>query len=509
MRFSDLLFGAEVLSTSGEADIFGMQYDSRKVQTGDCFVAMKGETTDGNAYIDSAVGRGAFAIVTDSPSEPPREDIAWTVVKHGRRALAMMSGNLYQHPAQKIRLVGVTGTNGKTTTTFLVDAMLRAAQRKTALLGTIEYRLAGEVVPSPHTTPESLDLNHFLADGVKRGVTDAVMEVSSHALQQERVYGIPYDVAIFTNLTRDHLDYHKTMGEYFSAKQILFKGCGTEPPRVAVLNKDDERGRELIHIAKKLSPDLLTYGLKDGDFYAEDLKMTAEGSRFVMVTPEGKLDIFTPLLGKVNVYNVLAAAAAAQARGCTMMQIADAVRTLAHVPGRFQRVNAGQPFTVVVDYAHTDDALRNLTMLAEEFVAQAGNKGRVITVFGCGGDRDRAKRPLMGRAAGEGSDFVILTSDNPRTENPLAIIYDAVQGLRETKAEYTTEPDRRRAIGLAMRLAKPGDIVLIAGKGHEKVQVIGDKSLPFDDVEVAEKAIRAQGYGEDFSTALETSRSTH
>ncbi len=507
MRFSDLLFGAEVLSISGEADIFGMQYDSRKIQAGDCFVAMKGETTDGNAYIDPAIGHGAFAIVTDSASEAKREDVAWAVVRHGRRALAMMSGNLYRHPAQKLKMVGVTGTNGKTTTTFLIEAMLQEAKKKTGLVGTIEYRLAGEVVPAPHTTPESLDLNRFLADGVKRGVSDVVMEVSSHALQQERVYGVPYDVAVFTNLTRDHLDYHKTMGEYFAAKQILFRGCGTEPPRVAVLNKEDDYGRELIQICKKLSPDLSTYGLKEGHFHTEELKMGPQGSRFVMVTPSGKIDIFTPLLGKVNVYNVLAAAAAATARGCTLAEIAEAVRKLAHVPGRFQRVSVGQPFTVVVDYAHTDDALRNLTALAGEFVRQSGGKGRVITVFGCGGDRDRTKRPLMGQAAGDGSDFVILTSDNPRKENPLAIIHDAVQGLRTSKAEFTTEPDRKRAIALAIRLAKPGDIVLIAGKGHEKVQIVGEQSLPFDDTQVAAKAIRAQGYGEDFSQALESTGS--
>jgi UDP-N-acetylmuramoyl-L-alanyl-D-glutamate--2,6-diaminopimelate ligase len=507
MKFSDLLFGAEVLSVSGEADIFGMQYDSRKVQTGDCFVAMKGETTDGNAYIDAAIGHGAFAIVTDSAEEPVREDVAWAVVRHGRRALGMMSGNLYRHPAQKLKMTGVTGTNGKTTTTFLIEAMLREAGRQTGLVGTIEYRLAGEVVPAPHTTPESLDLNRFLADGVKRGVKDVVMEVSSHALQQERVYSIPYDVAVFTNLTRDHLDYHRTMGEYFAAKQTLFKGCGTEPPRVAVINKEDEYGRQLIQLAKNLSPDLYTYGLREGQFHTDELKMGPEGTRFVLVTPAGNIDMFTPLLGKVNVYNILAASAAAVARGCTLAQIAEAVGKLAHVPGRFQRVNAGQPFTVVVDYAHTDDALRNLTMLAEEFVKQSGGKGRVITVFGCGGDRDRAKRPLMGQAAGDGSDFVILTSDNPRSENPLAIIHDAVQGLRNSKADFTTEPDRKRAIGLAMQLAKPGDIVLIAGKGHEKVQVIGERSLPFDDVMMAEKAIRAQGYGDDFSRALESTGS--
>lgn len=501
MRFPDLLFGAEVLSVSGEADVFGLQYDSRKVKQGDCFVAMKGGSTDGNEYIDSAIARGAMAIVTDSKTERMRATSGWAVVEHGRRALGRLSANFYRRPAEKMKLVGVTGTNGKTTTTFLTDAMLTARGSKTALIGTIEYRMAGKRIDAPHTTPESLDLNQFLAEGLKQGVTDAVMEVSSHALDQERIFAVPYDVAVFTNLTRDHLDYHQDMERYFEAKKVLFAGCGTAPPRVAIINEEDEYGRKLISFAKKNSPDVFTYGVDGGDFHAKDLRLGSDGTRFVMVTPEEKIDIFSPLLGKVNVYNILAAAAAASSRGCSLSKISEAVLKLAHVPGRFQRVDAGQPFTAVVDYAHTDDALQNLTQVARDFVKQGGGKGRIITVFGCGGDRDKVKRPMMGRAAAEGSDFVVLTSDNPRSENPLAIIHDAVVGLRETKTDFTTEPDRRRAIALAVRLAKPGDIVLIAGKGHEKVQVIGDTSHPFDDVEVTEKAIRAMGYGKDFHLA--------
>ena len=494
MRFSDLLFGVEVLSLSGEAEVSGLQYDSRKVRAGDCFVAMRGETTDGNRYIDAAIKSGAVAIVSDSQVERPRNNVAWAQVAHGRRALAVASANLLGRPADKLGIVGVTGTNGKTTTAFLAEAMLREAGRTAALLGTIEYRIGTNVVPAPHTTPESLELNEFFAQALKAGVTDAVMEVSSHALEQERVYAIPFDVAVFSNLTRDHLDYHKDMESYFASKAKLFQGVGTQPPRVAVLNKDDEYGRRLID-AKRSGSQIYTYGLSSGDFHATNTEIMLKGTRFDMVTPDGTIEIFSPLVGRVNVYNILAASAAAWARGCSLEPIRKAVLHLQNVPGRFQRVDAGQPFTVVVDYAHTDDALRNLTSLARELV---GAKGRVITVFGCGGDRDKAKRPLMGKAAGEGSDFAVLTSDNPRSEAPLAIIHDALVGLATTKVEFTIEPDRERAIRLALMLAKPGDIVLLAGKGHEKVQITAKGTVPFDDVEVARRALYAAGYTEDF-----------
>jgi UDP-N-acetylmuramoyl-L-alanyl-D-glutamate--2,6-diaminopimelate ligase len=331
-----------------------------------------------------------------------------------------------------------------------------------------------------------------------------VMEVSSHALAQERVYGVPFDVAIFTNLTRDHLDYHSDMEAYMSAKLRLFTGLGTGAPRISIINQDDPFGARFIEAARKAGSQVQTYGLKAGDFYARTSEITARGSRFDMITPEGEVPIFSPLVGTVNVYNVLCASAAALARGCTLEQIRKGVAALSHVPGRFQRVDAGQPFTVVVDYAHTDDALRNLTKLARDLVNRAGNKGRVISVFGCGGDRDRKKRPLMGAAAGKGSDFVVLTSDNPRSEDPLAIIHDALLGLVETSADYTVEPDRERAINIAIRVARPGDIVLIAGKGHEKVQITAEGTLPFDDIAVAGKALYNAGFTQDFSPALET-----
>ena len=494
MNFLQLLHGAEVLAQSGNPKISGLEYDSRRVKPGDAFIAMRGESSDGNKFIDRAIAQGAVAIVSDSGSETPREGVARAQVSHGRRALARLSANFYKHPAERLAVAGITGTNGKSTTAFLLEAIFCAANRKSALIGTIEYHVAGKVLPAPHTTPEALDLNRILAEALGNGATEAVMEVSSHALAQQRVYGIPFDVAVFTNLTRDHLDYHHSMDEYFAAKRILFEGCGTDPPRVVVLNADDDSGQKLADVSKKCGSSVLTYGFTSGDLHADKVDITPRGTRFDLVTLEDVVPVFSPLIGKVNVYNILAAAGAAYARACKPDVIARGVANLARVPGRFERVDCKQPFTLVVDYAHTDDALRNLTSLAREFVQQARQKGRVITVFGCGGDRDRAKRPLMGEAAGRGSDFVVLTSDNPRSEDPLAIINDAMVGLQRSGAKYKVEPDRKMAIALAIGEAAPGDIVLVAGKGHEKVQVTREGPIPFDDVEVAQQILRDAGY---------------
>jgi UDP-N-acetylmuramoyl-L-alanyl-D-glutamate--2,6-diaminopimelate ligase len=494
MTFLQLLYGAEVLTQSGNPNVGGLEYDSRRVKPGDVFVAVRGESNDGNKFIDQAISAGAVAIVTDSASEKPRDGVAWTQVPHGRRALARLSANFYKKPAERLAITGITGTNGKSTTALLLESILAVSGRKSALVGTIEYHVAGKILPAPHTTPEALELNRILGEALGQGATEAVMEVSSHALEQQRVYGIPFDVATFTNLTRDHLDYHHTIEEYFSSKQTLFEGCGTDAPRAAVLNTDDEYGQKLVRVSKKRGSEVLTYGLAKGDFHAEKIEITPRGTRFDLITPEETIPIFSPLIGKVNVYNILGAGGAAYARNCAAEGIAKGVAALTRVPGRFERVDCKQPFTVVVDYAHTDDALRNLTSLAREFVQQASQKGRVITVFGCGGDRDRAKRPLMGEAAGRGSDFVVLTSDNPRSEDPLAIINDARVGLQRSGAVYKTEPDRRAAITLAVHEANPGDIVLIAGKGHEKVQITRAGSIPFDDVEVAQQVLRAAGY---------------
>ena len=494
MTFQHLMDGVEFLSQNGSPDVTGVEYDSRKVKPGCVFVAMRGESSDGNRFIDRAIQAGAVAVVSDSSTENPREGIAWAQVPHGRRALARISENFYKRPAERIAITGITGTNGKSTTAFLIESILTAAGRKSALIGTIEYHVAGKIYPAPHTTPEALELARIFSEALGQGATDAVMEVSSHALAQQRVFGIPFDVAVFTNLTRDHLDYHKTMDEYFAAKRVLFEGCGTDAPRAAITNLDDEYGSKLAQFSRKRSSTVLSYGWSRGDFHAENADITPRGTRFDMITPKEKLAIFSPLIGRVNVYNALAASAACFARGCPTESIAKGVSELTHVPGRFQRVDCGQPFTVVVDYAHTDDALRNLTSLAREFVTRSGGAARVITLFGCGGDRDRAKRPLMGEAAGRGSDFVVLTSDNPRSEDPAAIINDALVGLQKTGVKYAVEADRRKAIALAIGEARPGDIVLLAGKGHEKVQVTREGAHPFDDVEVAREVLRASGF---------------
>jgi UDP-N-acetylmuramoyl-L-alanyl-D-glutamate--2,6-diaminopimelate ligase len=491
MNFLEILDGAEVLSQSGDCEIKGLDYDSRRVRPSWVFVAMRGEVTDGNGYIDAAIAAGAVAVVTDSGEQCPRAGVAWAVVPHGRRALARLSANFYKHPAEHLRVTGVTGTNGKTTTTFIVEAILLASRRKNALVGTVEYHLPGEVLPAPHTTPESLELNQMFARALARGATEAVIEVSSHALQQARVFGIPFDVAIFSNLTQDHLDYHHTMEEYFAAKRILFEGCGTEPPRCAIVNLDDEYGRKLAIFSRRRSQ-VFTYGIEQGDFHAEHLEMTPQGNKFGLTTPDGLIELRSPLIGRVNVYNVLAACAAAYARGCTPEQISQGIAAISRVPGRFESVDEAQPFAVVVDYAHTDDALKNLTRLARDFASRG--QGRVITVFGCGGDRDRTKRPKMGRAAGEGSDFVILTSDNPRSEEPSAIMEDSIPGLHETKTRFVAEPDRRKAIALALTEARAGDIVLIAGKGHERTQTTRDGVFPFDDHQVASEELNRIGY---------------
>ncbi len=505
INVNQLLHGVVCLRRAGPDVVVGsVEYDSRRVVAGSLFVAMQGGTSDGNRYIVAAVKQGAVAVVTDSATaydavvrEFPQLAIA--EVEHGRKALAGVAANFFGHPEERLALSGVTGTNGKTTTAFLLDAMLNRVRRKTVLVGTIEYHIANQVRPAPHTTPESRDLLELFADGVKMGATEAVMEVSSHALEQGRVWGMKYDVAIFTNLTRDHLDFHGTMESYFAAKQRLFNGRNGAAPRVAVINCDDVLGLEIAEAAHEAGAKIFGYGMGAAKFRAEEVKMSASGMSFAMATPLGTVKIATRLTGKVNVYNLLAASAAAMARGLRLDEVAAGAAALDHVPGRFQSVDAGQPFTVVVDYAHTDDALKNLIALAREFVA--ANQRRVITLIGCGGDRDRTKRPLMGRAAAEGSDLVVFTSDNPRSEDPMAIIEEVMGGGASTKSACVVEPDRAAAICLAIYEAKPGDIVLLAGKGHEKVQVLRDCTIPFDDVEVARGVLRGLGFNGNAESA--------
>ena len=484
-----------VESASALVEVAGVEYDSRRVGLRDVFVAMRGGTADGNRYIDAAIAQGVAAVVTDSREayERLRRDhaaVGAALVEHGRRALAEASAVVMGHPERRLALSAVTGTNGKTTTAFLLEAMLRSVGRTCVLMGTIETHVGGEVRVSPHTTPESRDVLKVFADGVKAGATEAVMEMSSHALEQERVWGMPVDVAVFTNLTQDHLDYHGTMENYFAAKRRLFEGVGAPPPRVAVVNADDAYSERLIEGAERSQ--IVRYGLEGrGDFRAEAVRMLAGETRFRMVTPAGAVEVRSPLTGRVNVYNLLAASAAAWARGLTMDEIVAAASAGAQVPGRFEVVPSSNGVTVVVDYAHTDDALRNLIAVGRELVKERG--GQVIMLFGCGGDRDRTKRPRMGRAAGEGSDLVVLTSDNPRSEEPRAIIEEALAGVHATGTNCIVEEDRAGAIAIAIRSAKAGDIVLLAGKGHEKVQILRDGTVPFDDVAVASGVLKEIG----------------
>jgi UDP-N-acetylmuramoyl-L-alanyl-D-glutamate--2,6-diaminopimelate ligase len=478
---------AELPEAIAGAQAAGLAYDSRRVERGFLFFAFPGKHADGRAFAASAMERGAIAVVSES-ERPVDFDGAWIRVEHGRRALAAAARNFYGRPDERIAVIGITGTNGKTTTSFIVDSILRAAGNTTGLLGTIEYRLAGHTVAAVNTTPESLELFRFFADLERAGGTHATMEVSSHALALGRVYGISFHTAVFTNLTRDHLDFHHTMEEYFAAKRLLFEGAGAPPPAFAVVNSDDSYGRML---AVDPATELVTYGIEDGAAArACNIRSDFDGLHFDVVTAKDRFPLESPLQGRMNVYNILAAWCAARSNGIDPETIARGIAQCRAVPGRFERVDEGQPFLVVVDYAHTDDALRNVLA-----VARGLNPKRIITLFGCGGDRDRAKRPLMGEAAAELSDFVVLTSDNPRSEDPLAIINDALVGLWRHDTPHVEEPDREKAIRTAIGEAQAGDIVVLAGKGHETYQVLKDRTIPLDDREIARKVLRSLGYG--------------
>ncbi len=502
MNWNDLIKEITAVGSSGDSaqPVTGVEYDSRRVRPGAVFVAMKGGSTDGNRYVDKAIAAGALGIITDSA---PMFDHLLVYqagtpvleVEHGRRALAQASAAFFSHPERKLAATGITGTNGKTTTAFLAEALLNAASRKTVLIGTIEYHVAGEIRPSIHTTPESRDLFELMAEGAARGATELITEVSSHGLDQGRSSGVNFDVAVFTNLTRDHLDYHGTMEKYFAAKRLLFDGVLYPAPRVAVINALDPRAPELAAASRKAGAEVRTYGIGAGDWRAASHTLTPGGAIIEFETPAGNARVVSRLAGEVNILNLLAAFAAAHARGVPFDNLVDYVPNLKPVPGRFQPVDAGQPFTVIVDYAHTDDALRNLTALARQMTAPSG--GRVITLFGCGGDRDRTKRPKMGQAAGQGSDFVVATSDNPRSEDPLAILAEIEPALKATGVRYTVEPDRATAISVALKEAKERDVVLLAGKGHEKEQILAGRTIPFDDAEFALAALAQFGFRVD------------
>ncbi|MGB2623184.1 MAG: UDP-N-acetylmuramoyl-L-alanyl-D-glutamate--2,6-diaminopimelate ligase [Candidatus Acidiferrum sp.] len=486
--------GANAPASAEELEIRQVACDSRKVQPQALFFALHGAKEDGNNFIRDAVSRGAVAIASEeaAPAAIPAS-VAWIPVSEARKGLAVAAANFFGHPAEALQLVAVTGTNGKTTTTSLVDAMVKASGAKTGLFGTIAYHTPLGEYPAPNTTPESVDLQGFLAEIRDAGGKYAVLEASSHSLAMDRLWGCHFGAAVFTNLTREHMDYHKTFEEYFAAKKKLFEGTGAGLPEVAVINTDDEYGKRLAGLAKKT----ISYGLEsDADITTKKFQLTFNGLSFTAHTPNGKVQVASPLVGRINVYNILAAIGAAQALGLPNDVIEAGIGNLESVSGRFQRIDLGQPFFVVVDYAHTDDALENLIRTAREL----NPKGRIITLFGCGGGKDRTKRPVMGEVTGRLSDLTILSSDNPRSEDPLKIISDIIVGLQKTAGKYLIEPDREKAIGVAMEEARAGDIVLLAGKGHENYQIVADRTLEFDDREEARRALRERGYGKGPAT---------
>jgi UDP-N-acetylmuramoyl-L-alanyl-D-glutamate--2,6-diaminopimelate ligase len=480
--------GDDVARTEAARRVTGVVHDSRAAAPGAVFVAVRGQRADGATFARQAVARGAIAIVAETPA-PADVAIPWIVTSDARRALADLSAAFYGHPSQEMTVVGVTGTNGKTTTTYLLAAVFDAAGLPCGRIGTVTFKVGDEERDASHTTPEASEVQRLLRDMVDRGCKACAAEVSSHALVLHRVDQVRFAAAIFTNLTRDHLDFHQDMTQYFDAKRRLFAMLPAGAP--AIVNIDDPRGPDLAQSC----PLVMTYAIdRPADVRALAIQSSLDGLAFSCETPRGTLAIRSSLVGRPNVYNILGVVAAATALGLSIDAIESGIAALDRVPGRFQVVSAASDdVRVVVDYAHTDDALKNLLETARPLA-----EGRVITVFGCGGDRDATKRPLMGAVAARLSDLVVITSDNPRSERPEDII-DAIKrgivqprnpgGPSRAATPHIAIADRRLAIEQAVRAARPGDLVLIAGKGHEKYQVIGDRTLPFDDVEVARTAL--------------------
>ncbi|HMP72412.1 MAG TPA: UDP-N-acetylmuramoyl-L-alanyl-D-glutamate--2,6-diaminopimelate ligase [Kiritimatiellia bacterium] len=473
-----------IVKGSLQHEIEGIAYDSRQVRKGHLFVAIPGHQQDGADFIDEAVRRGAVAIVSEREL-PLRRDIAHLLVDDARLALAEISSAFYQHPSERIELIGITGTNGKTTVSFMIRHILEHAGRTSGLIGTVRYEIGQRIIPSSRTTPEAPDIHFMLDQMLRSGCRSAVMEVSSHALEQKRVYGVDFDVGVFTNLTRDHLDYHKNMEDYFHAKSLLFRGLGhMSKAASAVINLDDPWGMRLAGIGG-LGADLILYGLHPGAAVrAEELELQPLGSVFRLISPWGEAEISLPLPGRYNVSNALAAIAACGARGIAPHVIAEALESMPPVPGRLQQVCGTRGVRVFIDYAHTDDALANVLSTVREITT-----GKLWVVFGCGGNRDATKRPVMGAVASAYADHVVLTNDNPRKEDPATILAEIEAGL-PAGTSYDILPDREEAIAFAIAHAKEGDVVVVAGKGHETVQEFSHTVVPFDDVEVARKYLR-------------------
>ena len=503
MKLSELISVLDHPKVKGKLDceVAGLTYDSRGIAPGLLFVAIRGLHQDGHQFVNQVMAQGAVGVVVENDCPDVLSQTLSRIirVKDTRRALSVLAHQFYGKPSHQMGMIGVTGTNGKTTTTYLIRGILEAAGKKVGLLGTTGYHVGLEVLPALHTTPESLDLHRLLAEMVQAAIEYTVMEVSSHALALGRVSDCAFDVAVYTNLSQDHLDFHKDMEDYFKAKQKLFSELGIGNPksfpRRAVVNGDDPKASQVIAVTQV---PCWTYATdKQADLTAERIQIDFEGIRFLAVTPQGKFEIQSVLTGRYNVSNILAAIGVVLSQDIPIPVIQKGIKNVRQVPGRFEKVQEGQDFLVIVDYAHTEDALRKLLLAVQELrQSTLSPEGRVLTVFGCGGDRDRGKRPKMGQVAVGLSDCVILTSDNPRTEDHMAIIREIEAGIkqgpdtRRQRAGYFIIPDRAEAIEKAIGLARRGDIVVIAGKGHEDYQIVGPHKIHFDDREVARVALR-------------------
>lgn len=482
-RIAELTDGK--LTGDGNAKVTDVSHDSRRAAPGTLFVAIRGELFDAHKFIPQVIEQGAVGVLSEIEAPEGAASFSWIQVPDVRRAMALAAAEVHYHPSRELQLVGITGTNGKTTTAYLIASIPEAAGEPVAMTGTVEYRLAAERRKAERTTPEATDMQRMLRQAVNAGCRTAVMECSSQAMDFHRCDALAYAVAVFSNLTRDHLDYHKTMENYWYAKQRLFDGRLGSRPRTSVINVDDPYGVELAERLETEGLQVVRYAVNsEAQVMARDPEFSLDGMQFTLVTPAGTHDFHSPLVGPPHIYNTLAAVASGLALGYELEVIARALESCTGAPGRFERVPHDGDFAVVVDYAHSDDALLNVLRTARNVT-----KGKIITVFGCGGDRDRSKRAPMGQAAGSLSDVVILTSDNPRTEDPEQILADAEAGIKETGKPYRKIADRREAIHRAIAEARTSDLVLIAGKGHEDYQILGREVFHFDDKEVAREAL--------------------